>query len=498
MIKIRWVTIIMILAVFLAGNTNAEWIDDWINQKTYIGPNHYEASSRGYGTLGSVSARWNTSSDYLMGVTYPKYQHGCGGIDLFLGGYHFMKFDHLVKKMQQIMGPAAAAFAFDIALSVLSEQASSSIKSLEAIIDRLNQLQFDDCESQKTLTAIMKAGWDPDKYGKEATEAVQEYSIYKGMVDVYKEINDWGDNKTPKEAAASAGASLPQMINGCPQDLKDIYFSNGYVLDHLIDKKGVPYTSDYAALLRGLIGDVYLVVNATDIEPRLENPCARNPDFHVITLDHFINGDIEKRNAAGVCQSLDNLSLAGNVYSSLRDYVQQTLTAIGDKILSRAALTMVEEAFLMEIPAPVHQALTAMIGLQGAAADTTEIAAQFTDYVAAHQVYFMLNDFATHMAKAIDLGRKTYDEKRGTDSGSNQEDCQRKLAEGTRQQLEVLRKNLETIVDRLGRDFATKQVVLANNLQINKDMMEKVRELRGATLSRVAGNANRKNDKKGM
>ena len=54
-----------VVILLMAGAVRAEWIDDWFQQKVYTGPNFYKSSTRGYGTFGSVSLRWNHSKDYL-------------------------------------------------------------------------------------------------------------------------------------------------------------------------------------------------------------------------------------------------------------------------------------------------------------------------------------------------------------------------------------------------------------------------------------------------
>ena len=100
------------------GVLRAGWVDDWLQQKTETSPGYFEGQKRGYFTGGSFSARWQQSNDYLFTAMPPKIKAGCGGIDVFLGGFSYLNFEYLVTKLQRIMQAAPAA-AFDIALNVL-------------------------------------------------------------------------------------------------------------------------------------------------------------------------------------------------------------------------------------------------------------------------------------------------------------------------------------------------------------------------------------------
>ena len=74
------------------------WVDDWITQKTTTSPNYFSGQQRGYYSGGSFSARWPNTTSYPLTVEIPRIKSGCGGIDMFMGGYSFMNKDYLVSK----------------------------------------------------------------------------------------------------------------------------------------------------------------------------------------------------------------------------------------------------------------------------------------------------------------------------------------------------------------------------------------------------------------
>lgn len=489
----------LLIIVLIPGSVRAEWIDDWMRQRTYTGPNYFHATNRGYGTFGSASMRWNNSSDYVMGVSMPSYKKGCGGIDLFLGGFQFMDFDYLVDKLEAMMGPAIATFAFELALGVLSQQSLDVVNSLMAIVDRLNQLQFDDCESQKTMTAVLHAAasLDRDTFAKDASQAVTDYAVSSGLSDLYNEVKNFGQGRTPGNALSDAGGSISETFSGCPSDLQSIYFTAGYILDHLMDLKGSPYTADYAALMRGLIGDVEVQLVGNNIAYASVTPCAHNPDIGDITVAHFLDGEIEKK-TGGDCRALDRLNINGGSYETIREYVRETLAEIARKTVDRQTLDETEESFLAGIPAAVHKALTAYIGIQGGAADTDEIALMFTEYVAAGQVYQMVNDFHAHMARALDLARTAYDDQGGATAENDQNRCHYELARSARRSVEGLKKDLAKLSARIAHDYHISRSVLLSNLQVNEYFLRQADSLLDVTAKRMEGNTQQVDPKSGF
>ncbi len=201
------------------------WIDDWMDQKTVSGPNHFDTQKRGFTSFGNFSARWQTGNDYLVTVNKPQFKAGCGGIDLFLGGMDLMQFDYLVDKLQRTMGSASAAFAFDIAMSVLSEKVATSMKSIMAIVDRVNQLQYDDCKAGQTLAATLVDAANPSVEAKDKTQAMTEFAQESGLSSLWQELKNLGQERSVQDTAAASGAgNMSQLVSGCPLVLREIFF----------------------------------------------------------------------------------------------------------------------------------------------------------------------------------------------------------------------------------------------------------------------------------
>ncbi|MBU1162084.1 MAG: conjugal transfer protein TraH, partial [Proteobacteria bacterium] len=178
-------------------------------------------------------------------------------------------------------------------------------------------------------------------------------------------------------------------------------------------------------------------------------------------------------------------------YRNLRDYIFQSVVGIVNNIISKTALSLDEQTFLSEIPAPVYSALVAYVGLQGSDADASDIAMQFTDYIAAYQVYYMMNDWSAHMSKAINLAQKVYDDQAGTSGGGGQNTCHYELGSNCKDSIEKLLKDLRVLIRRIGQDYQTSQNALVQNLQINDYFRTMSKELKQVTSDKVSGNTQR-------
>ena len=158
----------LVLTLLLVSSAHAGWVDDWLQQQATTSPDYLSGQQRGYYAGGSFSGRWRSTAEYPVTVEMPRIKSGCGGIDVFMGGFSFMNTDYLVDKLQAILTNASAV-AFDLALKTLCEQCSNTIKNFEALADKLNSLQIDECAAAKELVGIVA-----DENGFHSTEVMRE------------------------------------------------------------------------------------------------------------------------------------------------------------------------------------------------------------------------------------------------------------------------------------------------------------------------------------
>jgi conjugative transfer pilus assembly protein TraH len=365
--------------------TQAGWIDDWVDQKVYSGPNYMQGQQRGYYSGGSFSARWPVKKDYLLTVQPPRIKAGCGGIDVFTGGISFMNFDYLVAKLERILQSAPAA-AFDLALNVLCEPCSKAIKSIESIANALNGTSLDECKASKAIAAyaLDKSGASDYITGNtdgDDDQLEDNYSSYlgqQGLQDSYQ--------KTKEQIMAAGGTAVPNaspasLVAGCPDEVTAMFYHQGSMLANINQQIGLNESQEYIELVRGFVGDLEIVLQGPGGVTINQLPACSNNNEK--TVDNLINGDVEKRSLdTGLCMPVTDTKV------NLTAYVKQMILDIAGNIQSKTQLTPAQNAFIQSNP------LSVLIVIKGAIAtnNVDVIATNLADPTAKAYAYRMMDD----------------------------------------------------------------------------------------------------------
>ena len=423
-IKKRWIVLLSLALFFIAtSDSHADWVDDWINQSVVTGPDNFKTQKRNYATFGNMSARWSAQADPLVSISRPRFKAGCGGIDAYLGGFSFMNYDYLVQKLQRIMGPSAAAFAFDIALNTLCEPCANAIKAFEAIVDRLNQLQIDDCKASKVVAAtIMDGVTDNEKVSSERTQAWTDFAQSSGAVDLWQAMKESAADKTPKDvnSAAGGGITTDNLIAQCPALMKQAFFTDGSLLKNLSDLRGYP--GAYVNLMRGLIGDIAIT---NKVEHRYIAPCMNNNTVADVADDVY-TGEIEAMDATGACAPLSSTGITVNSrnYNNYQGWVVATLTSIAARMMTGAAFSADEVSMLENTPANAYTALKGYLLNMGQDADPAQAALQFERLVGEQYIYAMFKDYHKYLNDILNYAGQISSHQMGSATGADQKSCQ--------------------------------------------------------------------------
>jgi len=381
--------IVLIISIFFTPSY-AGWVDDWITQHTETGPTTVRGQKRGYFTAGSLSARWQTSNEHLFSITLPKINVGCGGIDLFGGGFAFLNPEYLVQQLQQILAGAAAA-AFDMALKVLCEQCSETIKSLQQMISKLNSMQLDSCNMGKNLAVELLGPLDKEKFSKELSEADAYWAQKANEFAFWK---DWENSTRSNGGTPAKNDALKKTLEQCPADIKDLIGigtgSSDSLLANIAAKHGLPYS--YVYLIRGVVGDVKVgQAQNGDFTVFPDTFCSEN----TLRVEDFLTGKVyQKYN--GVC------TLIPDTNANLLNYTQTKVKSIYDKIRNKQNLTQDDFNLIKNSPPPLLMAMKAAVAT---GADDTAIS-QLAEVLARETAYAMLMDLYAKIQFLIAKGEE--------------------------------------------------------------------------------------------
>lgn len=117
-------------------------------------PQSYKGQEAGYYTGGSIFARSSVRNVQIAYLDLPSYRSGCGGIDLFAGGFSFINSDQLIALAKNILNNAKG-YAFTLAMESATPQISGVLKYLTDMQNKINALNINSCETAAGLVGSL-------------------------------------------------------------------------------------------------------------------------------------------------------------------------------------------------------------------------------------------------------------------------------------------------------------------------------------------------------
>lgn len=155
--RVRAVLKTLICLVFLYGPLQAGMQENLETAFKALGMSNnvttgggYQDQTGGFYTGGSVFARSKVHQSELFSLQLPHYRAGCGGIDLFLGGFSFINAQEFMQLLRNI-GSNASGYAFNLALATVTPQIKSVLDDLSAAVRQMTNHSINSCEAAATL-----------------------------------------------------------------------------------------------------------------------------------------------------------------------------------------------------------------------------------------------------------------------------------------------------------------------------------------------------------
>jgi len=168
----QFLTISLILPAFcFAGSKNNDDLDKHLQNflsKYNVSSNvskgaMIDGQRAGYATGGSIVIRNRANITQPLTVNVPKIDAGCGGIDIYAGGFSFVNKDELVNTLKDI-GANSVGYAFLLGLETISPLIANNIKELQSWANQANQIGINSCE---VATTLVDSVWPAKQAAKE-------------------------------------------------------------------------------------------------------------------------------------------------------------------------------------------------------------------------------------------------------------------------------------------------------------------------------------------
>ena len=437
---------IIITILLVSTLAQANWVDDWGDQSTRSGPSYFEGQKRNYFTGGAYQARFRNSNESLFSVQMPRLSAGCGGIDAFSGSVSFMDTEYLVEKFQKAM-QMAPAVGIDIALKALMPELAATIGKLEGIGNQLNSMSISECGIAKGAVDLATQAFTDQ--GKLAQMFDSETSINEGTSKNStnaQQLQKANNNKPTKEQSAG--------VEGCSTEFKKIFATNGSVLEHIFEIRGL---EKYANFMRAYLGDVIIDYQDKQFTQQRIEKC---PETTVIDTNDILAGKAKIRPISGVCRNSTD--------RGLEDIVEEKLLSITTKMKNKTALTSDDIKFLNSLPFDNLNSIHKYVKLN----QSDFYIQQFKSYMARQLSFALVEDI---IQKVTELQLVAIDQAATAETGANSKTCNIGLVLPIIKSVKAMGKRARAMLSDIKKKKSEYQQEIINQHKINQIINQKDR-----------------------
>ncbi len=371
-------------------------------------PGVYQGQAAGYYTGGGLFLRVPQRNYQLYSLQSPRFRTGCGGIDLYTGGFSLIDSDELVAMLRNI-GQAALSYAFMLALRTISPQISSTVERLQEWAQRFNLGNINSCEAGARLL-----GAAAEQFG------MQQSACIMGR------ISGMGEGYAEARHACTTGGGLAAGLNRAQNDpaLAAISLEGNMAWRALMQNEYFRTDLELAQVVMNLTGTVLVrrtdlgtndpVVEFELVPSLLSSPAAGGELFRqlveggvagsgVTQLKRCIWTQGSPSTSGNDCQRLANAvtPLRITPANSLQQRVRVLLTGINVKIRTDRRLNSREQGLLQSVTLPVYKYLTVLSAYQYTSAD--EEVERYATLIAKDLVMSYLRELLGHARGAANL-----------------------------------------------------------------------------------------------
>ena len=141
------------LAATASADTGSQMDAYWsgaLGTGSVTGPSAYSGQTMRYYSGGNLTMRTPQQNLQLFGFQPPSLSAGCGGIDIFAGGFSFVNSAQLVAFMKAVASNAEG-YAFNAALGYLCPTCQKWLNDLQHMAQEINSTNISSCQAASAL-----------------------------------------------------------------------------------------------------------------------------------------------------------------------------------------------------------------------------------------------------------------------------------------------------------------------------------------------------------
>jgi len=340
------------------------FVDELGGSASLTSPTAFEGQGYRYLNGGQVFVRVPSNQVNLYSYRAPNYNAGCGGIDMFGGGFAFLDADELVQVLKDV-GSNAVSYAFMLALRTISSQISNTLGENFDWLLKNQGMSFNTCERAQWAVNSMLAG---EVLGNQTSVCISQRTTSLG--ESYTEA---------RRACTAAGGAQEASINN--DEARDAAFIEGNLVWMFMAKSEL-FASDTE--MRELV----MSVTGTVVKSKRNSGGALAPGDEdaradvkwypslLSSSDDLLDGILRGSTSMAVyecdtdagtyaCQDVREVTVTLPADASLIALVGERMGGLFDAIQTKGEPTVEQIELVQKTSLPVHRILAVAAGLRG-------------------------------------------------------------------------------------------------------------------------------------
>ncbi len=315
-------------------------------QSNMTGAGAYQGQTAGLYTGGQLFARQEVRQMNLGHLEFPSYRGGCGGIDMYMGGFSFINADELVNMFEAI-GNNALGFTWLLAMDTISPAINGATQNMQNLASQINSFNINSCETAASLVGGM---WP--KTDEAQKQVCANIGASQGI---------FSDYAAAKQGCGAEGQRAKILRDNKEGEFKEYIQDDTNIAWKAIEKNDF-LKNDYqlAELFMSLTGTVVINVPGDDkTQPRYayHHPLVERSGI-ISALMYGGEANIYHCSEYGKCLDVTQSVVRVNEESGFVYQVQEILQAITIKTArDDVALSEEEIAFLGATSLPIYKIL---------------------------------------------------------------------------------------------------------------------------------------------
>jgi conjugative transfer pilus assembly protein TraH len=305
-------------------------------------PQAYQDQQAGYYTGGSLFARAPVRRTQIARITLPHIRAGCGGIDLFTGGFSFIKSEELIHAFKNIMSNVPG-YAFSLALETVTPQIANLMHRFQAMANKVNQMNLNSCENAAALVGSI---WPKTQIAQRQTCAIIGTHAGVGLFD------DWA---AARQGCGAGGQAAKVLKRGAKNPATQAITPEGNLIWRALKQHPWLATDTaMAAWLMSLSGTV--VIETHSNQPYRSYPSLLSETGWVKAL--LYGGTLTRYQCDNdLCYHPTKIKTTLDTSQGFVSQVRQQLHSIRAHIQADTPLSPAEQGLLQSTPLPLYKLL---------------------------------------------------------------------------------------------------------------------------------------------